>query len=132
MFRFYAIGFGLLLAFDTLSQVCFKYAGLHSGDLTFNLPWLVRVFTAPWIYGAIVGYVGSFFTWMTLLKRAPVGPAFAASHLEVVSVLILSALLFGDRLTLVQALGAVAIVGGIVCLAIGEQEIEAAKVDVRI
>ncbi len=132
MFRFYGIGFALLLTFDTLSQLCFKYAGLHSGDLTFNLPWLVRVFSAPWIYGAILGYIGSFFTWMTLLTRAPVGPAFAASHLEVVSVLILSALLFHESLTPVQALGAAAIVAGIVCLALGEHEIEAARADATV
>lgn len=121
MLRFYITGFALLMGFDTLSQLCFKWAGLHSGALTFDGPWLLRVFSAPWIYGAVLGYVGSFFTWMTLLTRAPVGPAFAASHLEIVSVLILSALLFGERLSIVQMLGAAAIVGGIVCLAIGEQ-----------
>ena len=122
MRRFYLIGFGLLMAFDTLAQVSFKWAGLHSGDLTFDGPWLWRVFTQPFIYGAVLGYVGAFFCWMRLLTRAPVGPAFAASHLEVVSVLLLSAILFNERLSAIQWLGSVAIVAGIVCLAVGESE----------
>jgi drug/metabolite transporter (DMT)-like permease len=120
--RFYLIGFGLLMGFDTLAQLCFKWAGLHAGALTFDGPWLLRVFGEPWIYGSVLGYVGAFFTWMTLLTRAPVGPAFAASHLEVVSVLILSAVLFGEHLSVLQWLGSVAIVAGIVCLAVGESD----------
>ena len=71
--RFYLIGFGLLLAFDTLAQLSFKWAGLHGGEASLDLSWLLRVFAQPWIYGAIVGYVGAFFTWMSLLTRAPVG-----------------------------------------------------------
>ena len=129
MKRFYLIGFGLLMAFDTLAQLSFKWAGLHGGDPTFDLPWLLRVFAQPYIYGAIVGYVGAFFSWMALLTRAPVGPAFAASHLEIVSVLLLSAWLFGERLTPLQWLGSAAIVAGILCLARGEAEAEAGPAD---
>lgn len=121
MRRFYLVGFTLLLAFDTFSQLCFKWAGLASGAATFDGPWLWRVFSTPWIYGSVFCYVGAFFTWITLLTRAPVGPAFAASHLEVVSVLLLSALLFHEQLSAVQWLGSVAIVAGIICLALGEE-----------
>lgn len=122
MRRFYFIGFGLLLAFDTLAQVSFKLAGLHAGDMTFDFAWLWRVFTAPWIYGAVVGYVGAFCCWISLLTRAPVGPAFAASHLEVVTVLFVSAFAFHEQLSALQWLGSVVIVAGIVCLAFGEAE----------
>lgn len=124
MRRFYLIGFFLLMSFDTLAQVSFKYAGNRALPVAADLAWLLRVFGAPWVYGAIVGYLGSFFTWMTLLKRAPIGPAFAASHLEVVSVLLLSAWLFGDRLTAPRIIGAVLIVAGIVCLGIAEDHEE--------
>ena len=118
--RFYLIGFLLLMAFDTLAQVSFKLAANHAMPLAFGAAWMLRVFTAPWIYGAIVGYVGAFFTWMTLLKRAPIGPAFAASHLEVISVLAISVLFFDERLSWPQLLGSVLIVTGIVCLARSE------------
>ena len=65
-------------------------AGNAALPLEFSVDWLARVFGQPWIYGAFVGYIGAFFSWMTLLKRAPIGPAFAASHLEILSVLALS------------------------------------------
>lgn len=120
MKRFYLIGFLLLMAFDTVGQISFYYAGTHALPVQANLAWLLRIFTHPWVYGAVVGYVGAFFTWMSLLKHAPIGPAFAASHLEVVSVMLLSIWLFGEHLTPARAAGAVAILAGIVCLGLAE------------
>lgn len=120
MKRFYLIGFTVLLAFDTLAQVCFKLAGMHAMPLAPDVHWLGRLFAEPWVYGAIAGYLGAFFTWMTLLKHAPIGPAFAASHLDVVSGLLLSVPIFGDRIGPVQYVGALLIVAGIGCLARSE------------
>ncbi|HEV2539226.1 MAG TPA: EamA family transporter [Frateuria sp.] len=122
MKRFYLVGFLLLMAFDTLAQVSFKLAGTHALPVAADLAWVLRVFGAPWIYGALVGYLGAFFTWMSLLKHAPIGPAFAASHLEVVSVMLLSVWLFHEPLTVPRVLGAVAIVAGIVCLGLAESD----------
>jgi len=122
MRRFYLIGFALLMGFDTLAQLSFKHAGAGAFPPEASLDWLLRLLAQPWLYGALLGYIGAFFTWMSLLKRAPIGPAFAASHLEVVSVLALSAWLFGERLSSLQVAGAVAIVAGIVCLALGEPD----------
>jgi len=122
MRRFYVVGFLCLMAFDTLAQLSFKVAGTHALPVEANTAWLWRVFSHPWIYGAIIGYLGAFFSWMTLLQRAPIGPAFAASHLEVVSVLLLSAWLFNEALTPGRVTGALAIIAGIVCLALAERD----------
>jgi drug/metabolite transporter (DMT)-like permease len=127
MRRFYLFGFLLLMAFDTLSQLSFKMAGEHALPVAANLAWLLRVFGQPWVYGALVGYLGAFFTWMSLLKHAPIGPAFAASHLEVVSVMLLSVWLFHEPLTVPRVLGAIAIVAGIVCLGLAESDETAAE-----
>ncbi|MBS0609710.1 MAG: EamA family transporter, partial [Proteobacteria bacterium] len=67
MKRFYLIGFLVLMAFDTLAQLSFKFAGDTALPLEFSSAWLLRVFGQPWIYGAFVGYIGAFFSWMTLL-----------------------------------------------------------------
>ncbi|HUW53619.1 MAG TPA: EamA family transporter [Rhodanobacter sp.] len=120
MRRFYLFGFLLLMGFDTLSQISFKYAGTQALPVAASVAWLLRVFGQPWVYGAIIGYVGAFFTWMSLLKHAPIGPAFAASHLEVVSVMLLSIWLFDEHLTVPRVLGAIAIIAGIVCLGLAE------------
>jgi drug/metabolite transporter (DMT)-like permease len=118
---FYVIGFLVLMAFDTLAQISFKTAGMHALPLELSPAWLARVFGQPWIYGAFVGYVGAFFTWMTLLRHAPIGPAFAASHLEIISVLALSVWLFGETIGWPQVAGGLLIVAGIACLAVSEK-----------
>ncbi|MGA0586453.1 DMT family transporter [Dyella sp. KRB-257] len=122
MKRFYLIGFALLMGFDTLTQISFKLAGNHALPVEANLAWLLRLFGEPWVYGAVLGYLGAFFTWMSLLKHAPIGPAFAASHLEVISVMALSVWLFHEPLTTTKLLGAAAILAGIVCLGLAERE----------
>jgi drug/metabolite transporter (DMT)-like permease len=122
--RFYIIGFIVLLVFDTFSQVCFKLAANHiqppeNLEAVLNIMWVMKVVTEPWAYGAALGYLGSFITWMTLLKHAPIGPAFAATHLEIVTVAIISVLYLHESLTLLQVVGSVLIVSGILVLAAG-------------
>lgn len=117
---FYLIGFSVLMLFDTLTQVSFKLASTHAGEFVPKAEWLFVVFHNPWIYGAVAGYIGSFIAWMTLLKRAPVGPAFAASHLAIVFVLIISVRYFGEQLSAMQVTGALSIVLGIVFLSMSE------------
>ena len=118
--KFYLLGFVVLIAFDTFSQVCFKMAATHADPFMIDIAWVLRVLGEVWVYGAIVGYIGAFLTWMTLLRHAPVGPAFAASHLEVVGVMIISVPLFGESLSAWQMFGAALVVAGVICLAVGE------------
>jgi drug/metabolite transporter (DMT)-like permease len=120
--RFYAIGFTVLMLFDTWTQISFKLASRQTGEFNTTTAWLRAAAESPWIYGAIGGYIGAFIAWMTLLKRAPVGPAFAASHLEVVVVLVLSVFLFGEHLSQWQIAGAASIVAGIVFLSVSESK----------
>ncbi|MBF7687868.1 DMT family transporter [Acinetobacter rathckeae] len=120
---FYLVGFSVLMLFDTLAQVSFKLASNHAMPLTFDVPWLLRVFGNVWIYGALIGYIGSFFTWMTLLEKAPIGPAVAASHIELVSVTLLSVWLFNEPLTAFKVCGMALIVIGVLFLAKGEAKI---------
>jgi drug/metabolite transporter (DMT)-like permease len=124
--RYYLGGFALLLAFDTLVQLSFKLTGAHAWPPQANMGWVLRILTQPWIYLALVGYVGNFFTWMNLLRHAPIGSAFAASHLDVVSVMLASAWLFHEALTPMRLLGAGVIVLGIACLAAAERGLAAA------
>ncbi len=118
---FYIVGFLLLMIFDTIAQLCFKYTAMSALPLQVNVDWLLRILFHPWIYGAVFGYIGAFLTWMTLLKKAPLGPAFAASHLDVISVMFCSYWLLNEHLSWIQLVGAVVILVGIVCLAFGEK-----------
>lgn len=117
MKRFYITGFLALMIFDTLAQTSFKFVSIHAAPLDFNLAWFLRVFSSPWLYGALCGYLGSFISWMTLLKHAPIGPAFAASHLELVSVTLVSVWLFREPLNVYKIAGGLLIILGVLCLA---------------
>jgi drug/metabolite transporter (DMT)-like permease len=120
--RFYLVGFLVLVCFDTFAQICFKLTANHAMPPDASVAWLLRVLSSPWVYCAIACYIGAFVTWMTLLEHAPIGPAFAASHLEVISVLGLSVLLFGEHMGAPQWIGSALIIAGIVCLAISETD----------
>jgi drug/metabolite transporter (DMT)-like permease len=119
--RFYLLGFTVLAICDTTTQVSFKLASLRAGELRFDLSWILAAAHSPWIYIAMTGYVAAFAMWMTLLQRAPVGPAFAASHIDIVTVLLVSMPLFGERLNATQLVGAFCIIAGILFLALNAE-----------
>lgn len=108
------------MAFDTLTQTSFKLVSIHADPLDFDLAWFLRVFSTPWLYVAMCGYLGAFISWMTLLKHAPIGPAFAASHLELVSVTLISVWLFHEPLNVYKIVGGILIILGVLCLAKNE------------
>jgi len=116
--------FVLLLAIDTFNQVAFKMAGERTAPVTFDADWLMRIVNEPWIGAIIAGYLVAFLIYMTLLRDVNIGPAFAASHLEIVAVIIFSVLFFGERLTLLQVIGCAAILGGVALLAVTEKPAE--------
>jgi multidrug transporter EmrE-like cation transporter len=124
MWRFYFIGFLSLLIFDTFGQISFKYTSLYAAPFELNIAWIKRIFSTFWMYLTLLNYLGSFGAWMYLLKRAPIGPAFAISHMQVVSVMFISVLLFGEHITIVQIIGATLILMGIIVLAVAEKQIQ--------
>src|SRR5262245_22111702 len=122
MRRFYLIGFLVLLAFDTLAQLGFKLAAVAAAPPQLEVAWLGRIATERWIYLAVAGYLGAFVTWMTLLRYAPIGPAFAATHLDIVTVLVASVIWLGESLSPPQVVGAILILTGIGVLAVTKAE----------
>ena len=115
------LGFLALLALDTLAQIGFKLTALHAGEARFDAAWFLATISQPWAIAVVTGYLGAFGVYMTLIKHAPIGPAFAASHLEIVVVILVSLLFLGESLSLLQALGCLAIIAGVVVLAATEE-----------
>lgn len=120
MRRFYIIGFLVLVCCDTLAQCGIKIASSAHfggpGEMRPDIAWVLAMIQQRWLWFGFAGYIGAFFAWMTLLKHAPVGPAFAASHLEKVSVILVSVMWLGERLSFVQAAGCALILCGIAVL----------------
>ena len=122
MQRFLIVGFLILLSFDTLAQFGFKLAAVVAAPPELGIEWLRRIVTEKWIYLAVAAYLGAFLTWMTLLQYAPVGPAFATSHLDIVAVLFVSVTVLGESLSRTQIIGAALILTGIGILATARSE----------
>jgi drug/metabolite transporter (DMT)-like permease len=122
MKRLVYILFGFLLLIDTFSQVAFKLVGERTAPVSFDADWVWRIVNEPWLLAILACYAVSFITYMTLIRAVDVGPAFAASHLEIVTVLMVSVWWFGEHFTPVQVLGCMAILGGVAILAITEKE----------
>jgi multidrug transporter EmrE-like cation transporter len=121
MHRAIVIGFIILLSLDTTSNVLIKLAGNRIGAFTLDPEWFARVGREPIVLAVIVCYIAAFITYTSILKHAAVGPAFAAVHGHVVTVLIVSMVWLGERLTLLQAVGSLLIVAGIVVLGVTER-----------
>ncbi len=116
------IGFMALLTFDTLGQIAFKLAGERTLPVTFDHPWLDRVLAEPWTWVIVACYLLAFFAYISLIKKTDVGPMFAASHLQIVTVTLFSFVYFGERFTLVQLAGCACIMAGVGLLAATEKE----------
>lgn len=114
------LGFLVLLALDTAAQVSMKLAADRIAGGPADVAWLTRVVAEPLIYLIATFYTASFLTYVTLLKHAPVGPAYAAAHGHIVTTSLVSVFAFGDRLTTLQLAGGAAIVAGVVILALTE------------
>lgn len=123
MKRFYLVGFTLLLFFDTLGQTGFKFSAINAQPLDYSIEWVIRILTNKWIYITTLSYIGAFFTWMVLLKKVPVGPAFAASRTQIVTVMLISVFIFNEELTVNRCLGAILIIAGIIFLAFAEKRL---------
>ena len=115
------LGFLLLLALDTASNILMKLASNRIGEFQADAAWIAGVGREPIVLVIIGCYIAAFLTYTSILKHAPVGPAFAAVHGHVVTVLIFSIWWFGERLTLLQAIGSLLVLAGITVLGVTER-----------
>jgi small multidrug resistance pump len=79
-------------------------------------------FTKPWPTAlAVVGVVGAYYLLSLVLNRGmAIGVAYAIwAALGVASVAIIGAVFLGDRLTWIQSVGIVLVIGGVVALELG-------------
>ena len=68
----------------------------------------------------LAGYAAAFVVYLTLIRNVAIGPAFAATHMEIVTVTLISVLVFEEAITLVQGVGCCAVVAGVLVLAFTE------------
>lgn len=114
------VGFVALLGFDTLGQIAFKLTAMATEPVEPSLAFVGRLLQEPWAWGIAVAYGGAFLTYVMLMRSTAIGPLFAASHLEILTVAAASFYLFGERLAPIQIVGCLTILAGAVVLAHAE------------
>jgi drug/metabolite transporter (DMT)-like permease len=120
----FLLGLLALVCFDTTGQLGFKLTADRVGPAVADLAWVAAVLARPSFYMTLGSYLGAFAVYMTLMRHVAVGPLFAASHLELITVTAVSVLWFGERFNGVQALGCLLILGGVVLLGFSERNAE--------
>ena len=121
MNRIFLLGFPVLVAIDTAAQVCVKLAGNRISEFEPNVLWFIRAIHEPLLYLVLLFMALSFGVYMWLLKHFPVGPVYAAAHTNIVTVLIVSVMYFGETFGWLQVIGAGFILAGVAVLAVTEK-----------
>lgn len=109
------LGLGVAVALDTVMPLVWKAAVMRlpaGGGLGRMLP---AVLHEPLFALVLVIFLTQFFNWMTVLSKSDVSYAQPITALSYVSVTALSALLFGEHISLLRGLGVGLILAG-VCL----------------
>jgi len=108
------------LACAALSQIAFKYAGLHTGPFEASAHWFTLAATSAWLWVSVASHVGEFLLWMTILSKSALSSAFATTALLFVVIMLASWLLFAEPLSWNKLLGSAVILVGILMLGADE------------
>lgn len=100
-----------LLFFDTASQLAFKIGSASLVEAS-GARWLMAALESPWIVGGVAGYVGSFLSWMQILRRLDLSFAFPMTALGYVVVLGASQVFLGETVNFQRWIGVGCIVAG--------------------
>lgn len=113
----------LLIAFESGAQISLKLGGDGLSSIPFGVSWLQAAVSSVAVMVAVFCYIGSFLTWMLILRSNKLSLAFPLSSLVFVVVLLSSWLGLGESISPLHWLGVCVIVGGIVLLADGKEAV---------
>ena len=104
-------------------QLVFKWQIAKAGALPITTPdrvfFLLRLVINPWIMSGIAGGIFAMLCWMAAMTKFELSYAYPFMSLAFVLVLLLSALLFHETVTVTKVVGVLFIVMGIVIVSRG-------------
>ena len=106
----------VLLALGVLCQVAIKYAGLDTGPFDFSPRAFVAAASSPWLWAAVLCYVGEFVAWMVILRHSALSSAFPTGAIVLILLMFVSKFLFDEPVGWLKALGSAMIVAGVLLL----------------
>ncbi|MBW0003414.1 MAG: EamA family transporter [Hyphomicrobiales bacterium] len=105
---------------DTVQQIAFKLTADDALPVEASLAYVTRLISEPSSLLIVATALAWLLIYTSLLRIAPVGPLFAAAHGYIVTVILASALIFGETISGFEIIGSILIVSGIVILALTE------------
>ena len=122
------LGLILAIALDTGVQLLLKMVASGISDEASQWEMLVNTLSQPVFFACAVLMVVQLFNWLEVLKLSDLSYAQPISSLSYVSVYILSAIYFGEKIDALQIVGILIIVAGVWCISrtgSGQPEAEA-------
>jgi uncharacterized membrane protein len=112
--------FILLVAVDTAQQIAFKVTAERALPLEATLAFFLRLLFQSSSLVIITTALAWLFIYTLLLRVAPVGPVFAAAHGHIVTVIVASAVIFGEAISRQEVIGCILILSGVALLGLTE------------
>jgi drug/metabolite transporter (DMT)-like permease len=112
--------FVLLIVVDTAQQIAFKLTAEHALPVEASLAYVLRLLSQPSSLLIITTALAWLLIYTGLLRVAPVGPLFAAAHGYIVTVIVASAVVFGEAISGREVIGCILILSGIALLGLSE------------
>lgn len=113
--------FGLLIVVDTAQQIAFKLTSEIALPIEASWAYAVRMLSEPSVLLILTTALAWLFLYTRLLRVAPVGPLFAAAHGYIITVIVASAVIFGETITRREIFGCILISSGIALLGFSEE-----------
>ncbi len=111
------LGVAATIALTVYGQLMFKWrvsqAEAFPAEPERQLAYLVRIAVDPWMISVVVSVALASATWWLSLRRFDLSYAYPFLSLSFVGVLVLSALLLGERMTLARLAGTLIVVVGL-------------------
>ncbi|CAN5370478.1 hypothetical protein BH10PSE2_BH10PSE2_04150 [soil metagenome] len=104
---------GLCIAAEIAHELSFKLAATRARE---QAGYASALALEPWLWIGIVCWVAQTMIWIVVLQSVPLVVAFPLMTLSYAGVPAASALLLGERMSFEQAVGAVLILAGVLCV----------------
>jgi len=111
-----ALAWVAMVAIEVLTQLSLKFAGKATGGFDFSAHAFALAIASGWLWLALACYCATFLAWMLILGHSNLSRAFPTTAIVFVAVMLASWLVLHESIGLVQIIGAVVIVAGILQL----------------
>ena len=122
-----AILFAILPVISLAYQITAKTSANKLAEAKFDLAWLAAAARMPSVQLLVALEIAAFAAWMTVLAEMPLSAAFPLSAVSYVLIIAASAVVFHEPISVLQVVGSLAILLGVLLIGRGAKTVELAE-----